>query len=257
MKKLLKVIANKILDAFNECGEYIAEGIENGNWVQVVVNSVIIFGMGILCVAGLVSALYCWPIILCIIIVVWFIQSLLGNSNNESAADASTSNDVDIALIRQRALDMQGYVLSFILRVLIAISSITPVIRPHTTQDISISAVDGASFYMDKDGNVIYHVEVEVEGEVTQEVEDLVQRECQRYALKYITDYPMLISPEAGGRAAVEILRAKNGGDRVIIDFVFTTAKAIPMIDACRRARVERQMRRERPATYTDPDYGE
>lgn len=185
-------------------------------------------------------------------VVIWW-----KNRQPKQATTPTSVTDVDIELTRQAAMDMQEHALGFMLRVLIAISPSTPVIRPRDTHDIEVRSTDGASFYMDKDGNVIYHVEVEVEGEVTQEVEDLVQRECQRYALKYITDYPMLISPEAGGRAAVEILRAKNGGDRVIIDFVFTTAKAIPMIDACRRARVERQMRRERPAPYTDPDYGE
>ena len=67
----------------------------------------------------------------------------------------------------------------------------------------------------------------------------------------------MLISPEAGGRAPVEVLGVKNCGSRVLIDFVFTTKKAIPMIDACRRARIERQKRQERPRPYIDDDYGE
>ena len=164
--------------------------------------------------------------------------------------------DADIELARQAAMDMQGYALSFMLRVLIAISSFTSVIRPHETNDIEIRSTDGASFYM-KGEVVIYQAEVEVEGEVTPEVEDTIQREAQRYAQKYITDYPMLISPEAGGRAPVEVLGVKNCGSRVLIDYVFTSAKSVDMINARRRARVERQMKQERPAPYTDPDYGE
>lgn len=164
--------------------------------------------------------------------------------------------DADIELARQAAMDMQEYALGFMLRVLIAISSFTPIIRPSDTRGIEVHSNNGASFYM-KDNIVIYQAEVEVEGEITPEVEDTIQREAQRYAQKYIVDYPMLISPEAGGRAPVEVLGVKNCGNRVLIDYVFTSAKSVDMIDARRRARVERQMRQERPAPYTDPDYGE
>lgn len=164
--------------------------------------------------------------------------------------------DVDIELARQKAFDMQGYALGLMLQVLIAISSFTCVVRPRNIHDIEVHTTDGASFYM-KNDVVIYQAEVEVEGEITPEVEDTIQREAQRYAQKYITDYPMLVSPEAGGRAPVEVLGVKNCGSRVLIDFVFTSAKSASMIEARRRARVERQMKQERTTTYTDPDYGE
>lgn len=164
--------------------------------------------------------------------------------------------DVDVELARQKAFDMQGYALGLMLQVLIAISSFTCVVRPRNIHDIEVHTTDGASFYM-KNDVVIYQAEVEVEGEITPEVEDTIQREAQRYAQKYITDYPMLVSPEAGGRAPVEVLGVKNCGSRVLIDFVFTSAKSASMIEARRRARVERQMKQERTTTYTDPDYGE
>lgn len=146
--------------------------------------------------------------------------------------------------------------MSFMLRVLISISSFTAVVRPRTERDIEAPTKDGASFYM-KDGIVVYQVEAMVEGEITPAVEDTIQCEAQRYALKYVVDYPMLISPEAGGRAPVEVLTAKNCGNRVLIDFVFTTKRALTLIDARRRARIERQKRQEQPKPYTDPDYGE
>lgn len=178
------------------------------------------------------------------------------NTHPKQAIVLAAVTDVDIELARQAALDMQGYALGFMLRVLIAISSFTPVIRPRNTHDIEVRSTDGASFYM-KDNIVIYQAEVEVEGEITPEVEDTIQREAQRYAQKYIADYSMLISPEAGGRAPVEVLGVKNCGSRVLIDYVFTSAKSVDMINARRRARVERQMKQERPAPYTDPDYSE
>ncbi|WP_251447534.1 hypothetical protein [Vermiculatibacterium agrestimuris] len=184
-------------------------------------------------------------------VVIWW-----KNRQPKQATAPASVTDVDIELARQKAMDMQGFALSFMLRVLIAISSFTPVIRPRNIHDIEVRSTDGASFYM-KDDVAIQQAEVEVEGEITPEVEDTLQRTLQNYAQKYITDYPMLISPEAGGRAPVEVLGVKNCGSRVLIDYVFTSAKSVDMINARRRARVERQMKQERPAPYTDPDYGE
>lgn len=182
----------------------------------------------------------------------YFLENLLP----KKAIDATTVTEVDIELARQAAMDMQGYAMNLMFRVLSAISPFTPVTRPRDTHDIEVRSTDGSSFYM-KDNIVIYQVEAEVEGEITPEVEDTIQREAQRYAQKYIVDYPMLISPEAGGRAPVEVLSVKNCGRRVLIDYVFTSAKSFDLIDARRRARIDRQMKQERTTTYTDPDYGE
>lgn len=189
---------------------------------------------------------------LVMIVVAVFIY--LKNRQPKQAIIIGGENDVDIELARQAALDMQSYALGLMLRVLVAISSFTPVIRPRNIHDIEIHSTDGASFYM-KGEIVIYQAEVEIEGEITPEVEDTIQREAQRYAQKYIADYPMLISPEAGGRAPVEVLGVKNCGSRVMIDFVFTSAKSIEMINDRRRARIERKMKQERSTTYVDPDY--
>lgn len=191
-----------------------------------------------------------------IVIVIVFIVVLWKNYHPKKSIKLTGITGVDIELARQAALDMQGHAMNLMLRVLIAISSFTPVIRPRDTHNIEVRSTDGASFYM-KDDIVIYQAEAEVEGEITPEVEDTIQREAHRYAQKYIADYPMLISPEAGGHAPVEVLGVKNCGSRVIIDFVFTSAKSIDMINARRRARIERQKRQERPTNYTDPDYGE
>lgn len=190
------------------------------------------------------------------VIIIAFIVAWWKNRQPKQAAAPAAVTDVDIELARQAAMDMQGYALNFMLRVLIAISSFTPVIRPRDTYDIARRPTDGASFYM-KGDVVIYQAEAEVEGEITPEVEDTIQREAQRYAQKYIADYPMLISPEAGGRAPVEVLGVMNSGKQIVIDYVFTSTKSMEMIDARRRARVERQIKQERPAPYTDPDYGE
>lgn len=185
------------------------------------------------------------------------IASYYENSPRANKASGNLGIDnIDEELARQEGLEMQDYAIRFMLRVLNAIAPFTPIIRPRSERDIEISAKDGALFYMD--GPVtIFQAEVGVEGEITPEVEETIRREVQRYARKYIPDYPMLISQEAGGHSPVEILSVKSCGNRVLIDYVFTSAASLPMIKARRRARIERQKRAERIDQYIDEDYGE
>ncbi len=55
------------------------------------------------------------------------------------------------------------------------------------------------------------------------------------------------------GRFPVEILTVRGVGRKVIIDAVITSEKSIPIIEARRQARVERQKRQEREAQGDDP----
>lgn len=256
--KTLKALLSIIINAFKICDHDLAESIKDKDGRSIILN----LGLIILMVLGIVIAVialvylafkFWWIFFIGFVIVegVFALVNKCGTNTPDIVPD-----DVNVELARQQAMDMQGYALSLILRVLIAISSFTPVIRPRNTHDIEVRSTDGASFYM-KDNIVIYQAEVEVEGEITPEVEDTIQRETQRYAQKYIPDYAMLISPEAGGCAPVEVLGVKNCGSRVLIDFVFTTKKAIPMIDARRRACAERQVKQGRIRPYIDEDYSE
>lgn len=259
MIKLLIVIIQKIIRGFNTCGEDMADGIKTDNWKQAFLNLGLIILLGLGCLAGATVLLYLalryWWILLIGAFIVWGIQALFENGSTTTTGTGET--DIDVELARQRGLELQPYAIGLMLRVLIAISAFTAICRPRTERDIEVRmGDDGASFYM-KGSILVYQAEVEVEGEITPEVEDTIHRETQRYILKYVVDYPMLISPEAGGHAPVEILGVKNCGNRVLIDFVFTTEKSIPMINARRRARLERQKRQERLGQYTDPDYGE
>ena len=245
--------------------EEIAEAIEDGEYSYAIKKVFVLLAivLGIISfLVSLVALLYAgrkviFAVVSPILLVALLIASYRANyPGGAQGGNDGLDNEVDEELAYQRGLEMQTYAMSLLLRVLGAISSFTSIIRPRTERDIEAPNKDGASFYM-KDGIVVYQVEVEVEGEITPEVEDTIQRETQRYALKYIVDYPMLISPETGGRAPVEVLGVKNCGNRVLIDFVFTTKKALPLIDARRRARIERQKRQERPRPYIDEDYNE
>lgn len=152
---------------------------------------------------------------------------------------------------------MQPIILEFMLRVLIAASSNTAIIRPHEVTEIIYCANnDAASFYM-VDEAVIYQVEVEVEGEISPEVEETIRQKTQEKVQKYILDYPMLIHPEAYGGVPVEILSAKKHGDCVLIDFVFASKNTFSMIEARRLARIKCQELQKPIRPYIEEDYGE
>lgn len=261
MDNLMKILGTCIGNVLAE----IAEAIEDRDYSYAVKRALVLLatGLGIIGLfAALMALLYTGrKMILAVVSPILIVALLIASyrANYPSGARGNNDNfdnEVDEELAYQRGLEMQTYAMSFMLRVLVAISSFTAVNRPRTERDIEAPSSDGASFYM-KGGVVVYLAEVEVDGEITPEVETILQREIQRYALKYIVDYPMLISPEAGGRAPVEVLGVKNCGNRVLVDFVFTTNKALDLIDARRRARIERQKRQERPRPYIDEDYGE
>ena len=181
---------------------------------------------------------------------------LSGEAPALPASPNVSDTETDCELIRQRAAEMQDTVMDFMYRVLVAVSPNTPILRPLDVRSIEKSSASGESFYLDGD-IVIYQAEAETEGEITSEIENDIRNRIQHEALKYIRDYPMLISPESGGRAPVEVLSVKNLGRSVLIDFVFTSKASIPIIDARRRARVERQQREQRQRAYIDEDYGE
>lgn len=265
MLELLKRLAYGYWRLLDGSARDATEAWDNRDWTYLFLNVCIILSLlSALIGGGLLGLLFMWKIrgfllaiLLPPILLAIFIASYYENRKPHSKATSiSDSTDVDIELARQRGLEMQDYVISFMFRVLVAISPFTQVIRPHSERDIEVHTRDGSSFYM-KDSIIIYQAEAEVEGEVTPEVEEIIRREVQRYGRKYIVEYPMLISPEAGGHAPVEILTAKSFGSRVLIDFVFTTAASIPMIEARRRARIERQKRVKHITQYTDEDYGE
>ena len=256
--KTLRALLRWAVHTFQVFDNDLADSIKDKDVPSVILNlgliGLMILGIFLAVIALIYLAFKFWWIFFIGFVVIEGIFALV-NKGSTNASEA-VSGGVDIELARQKALDMQGFALGLMLRVLVDVSSFMPVIRPRNLHNIEVRSTDGASFYM-KDGIVIYQAEAEMEREITPEVEDTIQRETQRYAQKYIPDYAMLISPKAGGRAPVEVLGVKNCGSRVLIDFVFTTKKAIPMIDACRRARIERQKRQERPRPYIDDDYGE
>lgn len=159
-------------------------------------------------------------------------------------------------LARERARELYPSVCSLMFRVLIAVSAFTVIDRKHDIHEIETATQNGDHFYME--GAVaVYQFELDLENEVTQEQADHLRDKFQEYGRKFIGDYPMLISPDSGGRSAVEVLAVHPLGHRICIDVVQTTAASIPMIENRRRARAERLNSPTRPTRYVDEDYGE
>lgn len=262
-KRLHQVIFGKTKQAFEVRLDGIADGFEDGNSSKIVRNAVPLTLMGL-------TILFLFVLLIYLIVKYW-IQLLLiacGITSIQEWAKGRKKDDDDggendkekkrrLDMIYGIAREMQPIILEFMLRVIIAVSSNTAVIRPREVQEIIYCTQnDGASFYM-IDDVVIYQVEVEVEGEITPEVEETIRQKTQEKAQKYILEYPTLVYQEASGGVPVEILAAKKHGDCVLIDFVFASAKTFAMIEARRMARIQRKELQERVRPYVDEDYGE
>lgn len=159
-------------------------------------------------------------------------------------------------LARERARELYPSVLSLMFRVLVAVSTFTIIDRKRDVHEIETAAPNGDYFYLEK-AIAVYQFELDLESEITQEQADVLRDKLQEYGGKFIKDYPMLISPDSGGRSALEVLTVHPLGHRICIDEVQTTAASIPMIDNRRRARAERKNGPTRPTRYVDEDYGD
>ena len=177
-----------------------------------------------------------------------------------SAGSGDIGGKAGEELARERARELYPFVLDLMFRVLIAVSSFTIIDRKRDTHEIETAAPNGDHFYLEKyleKAIAVYQFELDLENEVTQEQADYLRGKLQEYGRKFIGDYPMLISPDSGGRSAVEVLAVHPLGHRICIDVVQTTAASIPMIENRRRARAERLNSPTRPTRYVDEDYGD
>lgn len=160
--------------------------------------------------------------------------------------------EVAVELARQRGVELQKYMLAFLYRIIVATRSATNAQPSNDEKSVWVSSLDGQSFYMHGEV-VIFQGEVQIDGDITSDVEDTMQKELQEAVPKYIDEFPALIDPNIKGRPSVEILTVRGVGRKVIIDAVITTEKSIPLIEARRQARVERQKRQERQGQADDP----
>lgn len=193
--------------------------------------------------------------ILLLVVIFVFIASYRMN-HPASAESGDIGGKAGEELARERARELYPSILNLMFRVLIAVSSFTVIDRKRDTHEIETATPNGDHFYME--GAVaVYQFELDLENEITQEQADYLRGKLQEYGRKFIGDYPMLVSPDSGGRSAVEVLAVHPLGHRICIDVVQTTAASIPMIENRRRARAERKNGPTRPTRYVDEDYGD
>lgn len=191
-----------------------------------------------------------------VLIILAMIPVLLASYRADHPERSSPNNNVDVELARQRAKELYPFVLAWLFRVWNAVSSFSGIGRKRDVHEIETASPSGEHFYMN--GVVaVYQFELECENEIEQDQADRLLDKLQRYGQKYICEYPMLISPDAVGRSAMEVLAVHPLGHRICIDVVQTTTASVAMIDGRRRARIERRsITTERPR-YVDSDYGD
>ncbi|MNW52316.1 hypothetical protein D3C74_298320 [compost metagenome] len=249
-----------IVRLFRDYSNDLGEAIEAGN-VRRIIQDVFFGLLAVVGACGMVAALTFGIVSNANFLFTWIVFPLLVLYSTvywiRTAKPATETiyeiDPVDEELTRQRAREQYDDMLALMFNSIQGAASITPLIRPHDIFDIQSSSPKGDHFYLDK-GIVIFQFECELETTIDKLTEDIIQRELQRYVVKQCSRYPMLISSEAQGRALVEVLDIKNLGGHILVECTQTTSASIPLIEARRRARVERQQRQQ---AVIDKDYPE
>lgn len=262
--KLLGSIFRRSGRYLKNCTDAISGGIDTGNdalknagiralALYLVVRLVVILIVGLfLVVPGWLNwgKYFQWVFI---ILGVGIFCALVTKEDAASQASAPPATpEVDKVLIAERAAELQDDVRALAFVAIQGVASTTPIVRPHDVYTIQPPKSDSRSFYISQDGIPVYQWEVDLEGEIDKTQEDIILRELQRHVVKNLPRFPVLISDEARGRAAVEVLDVKGLGGHVQIEMVLVNSASIQLVDARRRARAERQVKQER---VNDPRY--
>lgn len=251
MKRFFKSIAHLMLGILDQLLDDIATGINDRSIIAILINSLLLVAYivalvlsGVL-LLGLAVKFADWLALIGIAFAL-----LYRFATSENAPTSMSNSSVDAALAEQRAEENYDSVRSLICQSIVATSQTTKITRPLDEFAVETASL-GAHFYMA--ANIpVYQFEAILDAPIDKAEEDIILRELQRNTIKLVARYPMLCSDEARGRAPVEILDVKNLGGRIVIEVVLTNAASLPMIEARRRARIERK---QRQTQYSDEDY--
>lgn len=257
---MFSAIVRKIKAMAHNFSDNMGTAIDNGDKREIITGTISIVVTVFSCVVLVVGIVY-FVTINAVFLFKWiatpvFIGWVLVYWLSPTEPDKSPEpilDPVDEELTRQRAREQYDEMLALMFNAMQGAANTTPLLRPHDTLQIESSSSRGAHFYLER-GNVIFQFECDLETAIDKNTEDAIQRELQRYVVKQCSRYPMLVSNEAQGRAPVEVLDVKNLGGHVLVECCQTTSGSIPLIEARRRARVERQQRQQ---AITDQDYPE
>lgn len=174
----------------------------------------------------------------------------------EVIEDKSAPSKAEQEIIVEDAFNMQDTAMKFAFRLICSAAGSTCLNKPRDYRSVEVPTVDGYSFYV-KGWNVIYQAKAYYEGEMSPELEDDIHQRLQDNAFSYIEDYPSLIGKKVDKLGPVYILKVKDCGSYVLIDFIFTTEEAAPLIQSSRNARAKRRQLRRQSERYVDKEYGD
>ena len=260
---MLAAIWRKTKAAWKSFSEDTALAIDYGD-IRHIIRNVLLLLLALVFIGGSIALItliimlniefiFYWIIapIVALIFIIHLFSECLKEEKEDEIKDIPVIDDVETELIRQRAMEIYPELQVLLFSALQSVAQITPLLRPHDPAEIETSTARAKHFYIDGK-NVIFQFEGTLESSIDRVTEDMIQRELQRSIAKYISRYPLLIHSESQGRVPLEVLDVKNCGSYVLIEVCQTTEASIPMIDARRRARIERQQKQQR---FLDEDY--
>lgn len=251
----LRALLSLIVHAFHVCDNDLADSIKDKDVPSIILNlgliGLMILGIILAVIALIYLAFKFWWLLFIVFLVVEGIFVLVNKGGPNSESNSGT-DEVEKTLIIERATEQQDEMRALAFSAIQGASTTTPLARPYNEYDIQPSKDSGKCFYLYQDGIPVYQWEANLESEIDKAQEDIIQRELQRYIVKNLPRFPTLLSEEARGRAAVEVLDVKNLGGHVLIEMVLVNSTSIHLVDARRRARAEQKVKRER---INDPRY--
>ena len=223
----------------------IAEGIDNRSLRQIIANSTILLIFcgfwGAIALLLLYLMYQLWYVILGGYLIVTLFSEWLKGGDPETVPE-SPATEVDKLLIQQRANELYDDVLSFVYTIVQVVAGYTPLCSPLSQYDIQYPSSMGNRFYFINELLPVFRFDVTLSASVDQMQLDVIHRELQQQVSKQADRFKFLRAPDAEGHPPIEILDLKNMGGSVVIEVVQTTAASLPLIEASRRARVERQV---------------
>lgn len=252
--KTLQALLRLIIHAFQVCDNDLADSIKDKDVPSIILNLGLIALMVLVIVLALAVFVYLsfkfWWILFIGFVVIEVVFALVNKGGTDTSE--AVSGEVDIELARLRAKELYPILLSFMFRVMIAVSQMGDIKRMSDPHDIETNVTNEEHFYMDG-ANPIYQFELPTVETITQEAADRIRDDLQKAGENYIREYPALITPEAAGRTPFEILTAHPLGKRVCVDIVLTTSASIGLIEKARKVRLERQVKQKRAQKQDQP----
>lgn len=237
MLKLCSVIFSIISNAFNTCGNSIAEGIEDRNGKQIAAYFGLLVLLVVACVAGTLGLLYLAYCFWWIILVVYLAGAGLYTLLHPTISTKEVNNEIDLIIAEEDAKEAHSELRALAYHAVLDTSENTSLIRPR--DEFSIESSREKPFYQDGSTVMVHQFEVDYNGALESNQLNNILRDLQRQFNKYAPRYPLLIRE---GHPPV-VYDLKNTGNFLILEVILYSESAREKIEARRRARINRQLK--------------